>query len=70
MPTTLNPNWIIGKRVVAVETVKVDGHCGVETGISAIRFDNGSRIYFVAHETDDEPYVAACYQPAARNPGA
>lgn len=71
-PQTLRPQWIAGKRVASVRTERIDNrnHNGLmDTAIVAINFDDGSFIYFVAHETEHEPYVAAFYQKA-RQPSA
>lgn len=64
MSATLRPQWIVGKKVARVEQCKRmlrEYSGGTETEVERIHFDDGSYVYFVALESDFEPFVKALY---------
>lgn len=73
MRTPANLHLIVGKRVARVVTGRVPpedtGTGQFATDLGRIYFDDGSYIYLVAHESQNEPYVTGHYC-AASQPGS
>ena len=71
-PTLFGP-WIIGKRVTSVKTNQLKPRTGEDqttTELTCIEFEDGSKLWVTALESDDEPYVYPQYQKPPENPVA
>ena len=62
----MNHKWLIGKTIEKVITRKIQprhSESTKDTELNQLHFTDGSYAYFVALESDFEPYVVGQYVP-------